>query len=510
MRRTLLTASFLACLPTVALADTLQVGPDKPYTTVNAAIAAAQPGDVIEVDAGEYVDDVTTITTGDLTIRGVGDTPAHLRATVPVANQKGILAIEVGTGPVVIENLEFSGAFIEGNGDNAAGIRMQGESLVVRDCFFHDNQNGILAGGTPDYDITIENSEFGHNGNPGSGQEHNVYISGDTRLFIFMGNYSHHAYSGHTLKSRARESHILYNRFSDEADGSSSYLIDLPNGNLAYVIGNVVEQGPMAENTGTLLNFNAEDAAGPDNRLFVVNNTFVNDNGSSPAFVRAHNTDQAEVVLRNNLWVGSGTPFAEQGGTAALTDEGNLAPKDPGFVDREGYDYNLLESSVARDVAVDPGADGDVALLPTEQYVHPAATATRPSDDALDVGAHEWGELEPPTGTSGGQTSGSDDSGGGSEPTSGGADGGADSSTGATSNGSAGAGEGSTETDAAPEAGGDTDGCGCTSDPHGGWAALMLGLVALRLRRRRSATLSRATARSGRSTGASASGGRRG
>jgi len=485
MRRTLITASILACLvPTVASADTLQVGPDKPYTTVNAAIAAAQPGDVIEIDAGEYVDDVTTITTGDLTIRGVGDTRAHLRATVEVANQKGIFAIEVGTGPIVIENMEFSGAFIQGNGDNAAGIRMQGQSLVVRDCFFHDNQNGILAGGTADYDITIENSEFGHNGNPGSGQEHNVYVSGDTRLFVFRGNYSHHAYSGHTLKSRARESHILYNRFSDEADGTSSYLIDLPNGNLAYVIGNVIEQGPMAENTGTLLNFNAEDGAGPDNRLFVVNNTFVNDNGSTPAFVRAHNTDQAEVVLRNNLWVGQGMPFAEDGGTASVTDEGNLAPKDAGFVDAAGYDYNLLETSVARDVGVDPGADGDVSLEPTEQYVHPTSTAERPADGAIDVGAYEWGELEPPMGTSGGDTSGgADESGGGPDSGSGGAEGGDDSTGGATSMGSTGA--VTEDTDAAPGSDGDGGGCGCTSGPSGGWSSLLWLALGLGLRRRR-------------------------
>src|SRR6185437_5874592 len=42
---------------------------------------------------------------------------------------------------------------------------------------------------------------------------------------------------------------ILYNRLSDEATGTSSYQIDIPNGGLSYVIGNVIEQGPLNDNS---------------------------------------------------------------------------------------------------------------------------------------------------------------------------------------------------------------------------------------------------------------------
>ena len=474
-------------MPSVATAATLQVGPGKPYDRVSEALAAASPGDVIEVDPGEYVDDVATITTGDLTIRGVGGTRPHLRATQPIANLKGIFAIEVGTGPIVVEGLEFSGAFIEGNGDNAAGIRMQGESLVVRDCYFHDNQNGILSGGTPDYDITIESSEFGHNGNPGSGQEHNVYVSGDTRLFVFRGNYSHHAYSGHTLKSRARETHILYNRFSDEAEGSSSYLIDLPNGNLAYVIGNVIQQGPMAENTGSLLRYNAEDAAGPDNRLFVVHNTFVNDNSSMPGFVRAGNTDQASVVLRNNLLIGAGTLWAEEGGAATVVDEGNLQTDTPDVIDATAYDYRINPTSPAVDAGVEAGDDGAFSLAPEAQYVHPYTTVARPSDGAPDVGAYEWSPDEPPGGTTsgGGESSGGDDT-GQPDPT-----GAAESSTsGDPSSGSSGWGSGATPDPGADQDGGQGGGCSTDRPAQPGWLLLGFGIGLLTVRRRRRDALS--------------------
>lgn len=466
---------------TVAEAATLQVGPDKPYTRVSDAIAAASPGDVIEVDSGEYVDDVTTITTGDLTIRGVGATRPHLRATQPIANLKGIFAIEVGTGPIVVEGLEFSGAFIEGNGDNAAGIRMQGESLVVRDCDFHDNQNGILAGGTPDYDITIENSEFGHNGNPGSGQEHNVYVSGDTRLFVFRGNYSHHAYSGHTLKSRARETHILYNRFSDEADGSSSYLIDLPNGNLAYVVGNVIQQGPMAENTGSLLRYNAEDGAGADNRLFVVHNTFVNDNGSTPGFVRVSNTDEAQVVLRNNLLIGAGDLLREEGGAATVVDEGNLQTDTPGVVDAAAYDYRLLPTSEAIDVGVDPGSDARVSFEPNAHYEHPASTTPRAAHEAPDIGAYEWMPDPPPGGTTSGGSSGGEETGDAGSGTTGELPGTTGDSVDPNTTGLGSSGSSTAD----PTVDDGDGGCGCTTTgtPRFGWLILGLGLLWTRRRR---------------------------
>ncbi|MEM6292223.1 MAG: right-handed parallel beta-helix repeat-containing protein [Myxococcota bacterium] len=489
-------AGLLPCLlPSIAIAETLQVGPDKPYTRVSDALAAAAPGDVIEVDAGEYIDDVSTITTGDLTIRGVGETRSHLRATQPLFNDKGIFAIELNTGPIVVENIEFSGAFINAAGDNGAGIRMQGESLVVRNCYFHDNQNGILSGGTPDHTVRIENSEFAYNGNPGSGQEHNVYISGSVARFDFIGNYSHHTFSGHTLKTRARENHIFYNRFGDEDDGSSSYLIDISNGGLTYIVGNQIQQGPTAENTGTLVRYNAEGVSGPENRLFVVNNTLVNDNGSNPAFVRMNNGADGTAVFRNNLMVGNGTPFIDETEAMAITDEGNLLTDEPNFVDRAAYDYTLVDGSPAIDAGVDPGSDGAMSLEPTEVYAHPAQTVTRFDDLPLDIGAHAQGFVDP--GTTGGETSGGDESTGDAPETSGdGTTGDAgDDTTGSSAGESASAdsadsseptpGGGNVETD------GDTDGTaadggssGCRVGPPAPISAVLVLLTLFGLRRR--------------------------
>ena len=70
----------------------------------------------------------------------------------------------------------------------------------------------------------IEYSEFAYNGT-GNGFTHNIYVGG--AKFTLRYSYSHHAYSGQLVKSRALENHITYNRLTTE-DGNTSYEIDLP------------------------------------------------------------------------------------------------------------------------------------------------------------------------------------------------------------------------------------------------------------------------------------------
>jgi hypothetical protein len=471
-----------------AWAVTLQVGADKPYTTIASAVAAAGPGDVIEIDPGDYVDDIAVIDAGDITLRGVGDERPHLQSTQNIDNGKGVILVNAGAAAVTVEHLEISGATVAD--ENGAAIRMQGTALVVRDCHFHDNQNGILAGSSDPYTIEVYDSEFDHNGNPGSGQEHNVYVSGDATEFVFQGNYSHHVYSGHTVKSRAHTTYVLYNRLMDEDDGSGSYLVDLPEGGLSYVIGNLIEQGPNAENTGTLISYKRESPTNDDLRLFVVGNTFVNDNASTPAFVRVGAAD--EIVLRNNLFVGAGTPLMLEDGIApAVTDEGNLQTDEPGVVDLGGYDYRLLEDSPAVDAGVAPGMGAGYDLTPMLHYLHPASTEPRPTVDAIDVGAYEYGE-EPPSGETGedsgsaetGDDAGDEDTGDASASASAGESTSGDDAAGVTAGDESGEGSGG-----ASESDG---GCGCHAGSLPGAVALPWLLLVVRPTRRRRESTARA------------------
>ena len=93
----------------------LQVGADKPFQTITAAVNAAQAGDAIEIDAGIYANETITIGKDNLTLRGVGGrahvkwgTGDYLTNTATIGNGKAIFV--VGANNVTIENIEFSGA----------------------------------------------------------------------------------------------------------------------------------------------------------------------------------------------------------------------------------------------------------------------------------------------------------------------------------------------------------------------------------------------------------------
>ncbi|XXF79951.1 right-handed parallel beta-helix repeat-containing protein [Myxococcaceae bacterium GXIMD 01537] len=371
----------LLLLPLSASAATLTVGPGKTHATPKDAAAVARDGDIIEISAGVYRDEAIWKAHG-LTIRGVGGGRAHLDAAgLTLANRKAIWVIQ-GNGTTV-ENIEFSGASVPDK--NGAGIRQEGAGLTVRNCYFHDNENGVLAGDKADSDILIESSEFARNG-AGDGQSHNMYIN-RVRSFTLRFSDSHAARVGHLVKSRAYSTFILYNRLTS-GDGNPSYEIDLPNGGRARVVGNQIHQGTAAENS-TLLSFGAEGTTNPEQALFVINNTFVNDRTAGATFVRIAGTPTARVF--NNLFIGKGTPLS---GTA--TQESNLVTETPGLVDSARFDYHLLATSPAVNAGSEPGMDGTDALAPAFQYVHPLGGEPRQRlGSAWDVGAFEFGE--PPT-----------------------------------------------------------------------------------------------------------------
>ncbi len=351
----------------------LQVGPTRTYKTPCQAAAAARDGDTIEIDAGEYLGDVCAWTRNDLTIRGVGGM-AHLRANGAAYGGKAIWVIQGDR--TTVEWIEFSGCTVPDQ--NGAGIRQEGTGLTVRHCFFHDNEDGILAGDDSESDILIEFSEFARNGY-GDGQSHNLYINHVRRL-TFRFNYSHAAHQGHELKSRALENLILYNRISDES-GDPSYTVQLPNGGRSILIGNLLEQGPDSPNH-TLFSYGDEGLSNPSAELFMVNNTLVNDYDGG-TFVRI--AAGATAALTNNLFVGAGTRLA-----ATALETNNLTPASgASLADRAGFDYHPVAGCPAIDAGADPGSAAGFDLVPRSEYLHPCAETPRPASPPLDVGAYE-------------------------------------------------------------------------------------------------------------------------
>src|SRR3954453_21153303 len=136
----------------------LSVGSGKPYSTIAAAVAAAQNGDTIEVQAGTYVNGYISISK-NITLQGVGGMVSMV-STGLIPNRK---AIFITNGDITINNFEFSGAKVADH--NGAGIRFEGGNLVLNDCYFHNNENGILTiSSNATSTLTIDNSEFAYNG----------------------------------------------------------------------------------------------------------------------------------------------------------------------------------------------------------------------------------------------------------------------------------------------------------------------------------------------------------
>jgi hypothetical protein len=366
-----------------APASVLRVGSGKTYSTISAAAAAASAGSVIEVDAGTYNDDVVVWRDDRVVVRGVGGR-AHVHATHIINdisgddknNGKGIFLVQADG--MRIENIELSGSVVPD--DNGAGIRNEGRDLTVCNGYFHDNQNGFLGEATGT--LTFEYSTFAHNGT-GDGFTHNVYVDGGDKL-IFRHNYSHHASIGHTLKTRSKENYILYNRIMDEADGTSSYTIDVPNGGFTVILGNLLQQGPDTDNS-TIVAYGAEGlSSGRTHNLYVVNNTVVNDRGSGTFFDVA--SGSAVFQLTNNLLIGGGTVSTGK----SPASQANITTSSPMLVNIASFDYRPTSNTPGINAGVTPGSAGTFSLVPVYQYQHPAQRTTRSAVGTIDVGAYEF------------------------------------------------------------------------------------------------------------------------
>lgn len=370
---------LLACAP--AFGATREVGAGKRYTSPCQAAASAKSGDIVLIQPGDYAGDACEWTQDRLVIRGAGPRPHIDGAGHEVA--KGLWVIR--GNDVVVENVEFSGA--RSQSKNGSGIRAEGRNLTVRNCYFHHNEDGILTGSDPLSEIVVEYSEFGYNG-AGDGYSHNLYV-GHVGRFTMRFCYSHHALEGHLVKSRATENRILYNRLTGEDGGRSSYELDLPNGGTSYVIGNLMEQGQSSPN-GAMIAYQLEgrDPANPDDHLYLVNNTIVNQRRPGTFLLVGQGVTSPPAVW-NNIFQGGGALPSN------ATMRGNLIGVDPLFCDASLYDYRVKPASPAVDIGVPPGTVNGFSLAPTAQYVHPMCAAERVSDGKLDAGAYEMDPRRP-------------------------------------------------------------------------------------------------------------------
>jgi hypothetical protein len=275
------------------------------YTTLQAAINAASPGDTINVDAGIYVDMYADINKS-VTIQGTGGF-AHFLNDQNIPNGKGILLTEDGN-TIALNNLELSGAMVsDANGANGAGIRYQGSLLTVENSYFHDNQNGILGGVYPTGQIAIVNSVFDHNGQcpPTNACSHGVYLGNMAKVTISNSTFRN-TNTGHHIKSRAVETDIS-NTLEDDGTvpAGASYDIDIPNGGIVNITCNEIIKNPNAQNSA-MITFGEENNLHSINSLNVTDSLFTNNIplAQDPHVVGINNTVSAmTAIVSSNTFV---------------------------------------------------------------------------------------------------------------------------------------------------------------------------------------------------------------
>ena len=369
----------------IANAKTWQVGPTRQYTMPSQVMSRVGNGDTVEIDSGLYVKDVGVWNADSLVLR-CSSGYAHLDAQDTAAQRKGIWVIN--GQHTYVEGIEFSGCAIDSaDGQNGAGIRLQSNSpgfyFECRRCYFHDNQEGILTGNDTTAVFLIEACEFDHNGvetGANAGYQHNIYI-GHSRQATIKFCYFHRSIIGHEIKTRSSTNYILYNKIVDGPDGDGSRDIDIPNGGLAYVIGNSIEKGPKTVNSN-VIEYGLEEIINPDSEFYFVNNTVVTNRHSSP--LQPYDTTiffifekGSKVEIINNIFAGGTHLFDGSWDTSH-----NVISSDTAFFHFRNvlsYDYHPVSDFSGLYTAENFGtaSNNPWTLNAISEYVHPLDSVSR-------------------------------------------------------------------------------------------------------------------------------------
>jgi hypothetical protein len=144
---------------------------------------------------------------------------------------------------------------------------------------------------------------------------------------------------------------------------------------------------PVAGNNPNIVAYGEEGVAGYATDLYVVNNTFINDESSRGTFVMVGGGVTTPVKLTNNLFSGYGSQIT-QASAVKLT---NYQALSVGFVNRAAYDLRPQYTPLIVNAGSRPGySKGNVSLNAAASYKHTASGLNRVAiNGANDIGAYE-------------------------------------------------------------------------------------------------------------------------
>jgi hypothetical protein len=142
----------------------------------------------------------------------------------------------------------------------------------------------------------------------------------------------------------------------------------------------VLQQGRNTQNPN-MLAYGEEGDLQPGSRLYVVNDTFVNDLGRGAAMLIGP-TVRGPLLAENDISTGSPVFAAQRG--APLRH--NCVTGNPRFANAPRYDYRLTPSSPCRRAGRRPGSAHGFSLVPRFQYAGVAGHVRR-TDGGVIAGA---------------------------------------------------------------------------------------------------------------------------
>ena len=303
-RTILIAAAVVAPLsvPHVASAKVLEVGPDKPFKQPSEAVAVAESGDDVRISGGQYFD-CAIVKQDNLTIEGVGPDAV---LTDKTCAGKAILVIDGKN--VTVRNLTMQRARVPDR--NGAGIRAEGGDLTIENARFINNENGILSADNASATIRIAGSAFIGNGKCEGSCAHGLYV-GHVKLLHIDHTRFFDTHVGHSIKSRALRTEVIDCDIEDGPTGTSSYLIEAPNGGTLIVERNKMEKGRLSQNQGNTIMIGSEGVTQPTEQILIRDNTFTNDENRSTTFVTNRTATAAE--LTGNVFKGPVRPLEGDG-----------------------------------------------------------------------------------------------------------------------------------------------------------------------------------------------------
>ncbi len=285
----------------------IHVGADRGFKNLQQALAIAQDGDTIDVDAGIYKNDFSTAT-HKVIIQGVGGM-AIFTADRYADNNRATIDVQAD---ITIRNLDISGTkSYDGNG---AALRIESGHATIVNSVLHNNDTSILAGGSGTT-VSVYDSEIYQNGNfDKATSQINI---GDVGSFTLQNSYVHDGYVAHEVNDQAYFSRIQNNRIIDGPIWTTSFEINLGHGGDAIISGNVIEKGKNSANSNSV-HVGGEGPTYQNSNVQITGNTLISDLISEHPYTffitgdgTTSNGVAPSITATNNTFVG-GIPGSAQ------------------------------------------------------------------------------------------------------------------------------------------------------------------------------------------------------